>query len=106
MAAPLRPERSLGATGVMVPLIGYGTAPLGKKHVSREYAVRCLNHAIDLGVTYLDTSPDYGSEPHVGEVMKTRRSEVFLATKINNRTREKVRKELEDSLRALQTDHV
>lgn len=106
MPAQLGLDRPLGATGVTVPLIGYGTAPLGKKHVSREYAVRCLNHAIDLGITYLDTSPDYGSEPHVGEVMKTRRSEVFLATKINNRTRDKVRRELEDSLRALQTDHV
>src|SRR3978361_748869 len=80
MATPLRPKRSLGATGITVPLVGYGTAPLGKEDISREHAVRCLNHAIDLGITYLDTSPDYGSEPHVGEVMRSRRPEVFLAT--------------------------
>src|SRR5919202_7012654 len=102
----LEPERQLGATGVTVPLIGYGTAPLGKSHVSREHAVRCLNHAIDLGITYLDTSPDYGSEPHLGEVMRSRRAEVFLATKANNRSKEGVRKELEESLRKLETDHV
>lgn len=106
MPARLSPNRPLGRTGVTVPLIGYGTAPLGKDHVSTEHAVRCLNHAIDHGITYLDTSPDYGSEPKVGEVMKTRRDEVFLATKVNNRSKEGVLKELKESLRKLQTDHV
>src|ERR671933_407667 len=102
----LEPERQLGATGVTVPLIGYGTAPLGKPKVSREHAVRCLNHAIDLGITYLDTSPDYGSEPHVGEVMRSRRDEVFLATKVNRRSKQGVLDELKESLKKLQTDHV
>jgi aryl-alcohol dehydrogenase-like predicted oxidoreductase len=73
---------------------------------AREHAVRCLNRAIDRGITYLDTSPDYGSEPHVGEVMKTRRDEVFLATKINRRSRDGVLDELKASLQRLQTDHV
>lgn len=106
MAALLTPTRPLGKTGVTVPLVGYGTAPLGKDHISMDHAVRCLNQAIDLGITYLDTSPDYGSEPKVGEVMKTRRDEVFLATKINNRSRNGVLNELKESLRKLQTDHV
>ncbi len=106
MPVRLQPTRPLGATGVTVPLLGYGTAPLGKEQVTREHAIRCLNHAIDLGITYLDTSPDYGSEPHLGEVMRSRRSEVFLATKINRRSREGAREELEESLRKLQTDHV
>lgn len=106
MSVILQPVRQLGATGVQVPLIGYGTAPLGKPEVSRDHAVRCLNHAMDLGITYLDTSPDYGSEPHVGEVMKSRRSDVFLATKINRRSKEGVLKEIEESLQKLQTDHV
>jgi aryl-alcohol dehydrogenase-like predicted oxidoreductase len=106
MTALLSPARPLGATGVTVPLVGYGTAPLGKEHITREHAVRCLNHAIDLGITYLDTSPDYGSEPHVGEVMRTRRNEVFIATKINKRSRGGVLNELQQSLQKLQTDHV
>jgi aryl-alcohol dehydrogenase-like predicted oxidoreductase len=106
MRITIRPERSLGATGVAVPLLGYGTAPLGKPHITRAYAVDCLNYAIDCGVTYLDTSPDYGSEPHVGEVVRTRRHEVFLATKVNTRRRDDVLHELEESLRRLQTDHV
>jgi len=98
------PSRPLGKTGVNVPLVGYGTAPLGQESISRENALRCLNLAIDLGITYLDTSPDYGSEPHVGEVMRTRRDEVFLATKVNRRSREGVLEEIDKSLEALQTD--
>jgi aryl-alcohol dehydrogenase-like predicted oxidoreductase len=106
MPTRLTPTRPLGATGVTVPLVGYGTAPLGKPDVSRDHAVRCLNQAIDRGITYLDTSPDYGSEPHLGEVLRTRRHEVFLATKVNRRSKDGVREELEDSLKKLQTDHV
>lgn len=106
MTTRLQPTRPFGATGVTVPLIGYGTAPLGKEHITREHAVRCLNYAIDHGITYLDTSPDYGSEPHVGEVMRTRRAEVFLATKVNRRSMEGVLDELRESLDRLQTDHV
>lgn len=102
----LTPSRALGSTGVAVPLIGYGTAPLGKDEITREHAVRCLNHAIDAGITYLDTSPDYGSEPHVGAVMRSRRDEVFLATKVNRRSRQGVMDELKESLNRLQTDHV
>jgi aryl-alcohol dehydrogenase-like predicted oxidoreductase len=102
----LAPARQLGATGVAVPLIGYGTAPLGKEQVTREAAVRCLNHAIDLGITYLDTSPGYGSEPHLGEVMRHRRDEVFLATKVDRRSKEGVLREVQESLRRLQTDHL
>ena len=106
MADTLTVTRTFGKTGVTVPVIGYGTAPLGKENVSREHAVRCLNRAIDLGITYLDTSPDYGSEPHLGEVMRARRDEVFLATKVNNRSKDGVLNELKTSLQALQTDHV
>ena len=106
MSASLKPQRALGATGVTVPLVGYGTAPLGMSDVSSEHAQRCLNLAIDLGITYLDTSPDYGSESHVGQVMKTRREEVFLATKVNRRSKQGVLNEVKESLQKLQTDHV
>ena len=96
MTAMLTPTRSLGKTGIKVPLLGFGTAPLGKPNIQREDAVRCLNEAIDCGVTYFDTSPDYGSEPVVGEVMAKRRDEVFLATKINRRSRDGVLDEIKE----------
>jgi len=104
------PQRQLGKTGVVVPIIGYGTAPLGKIKIMDapllNKSAKLLNHAIDQGITYLDTSPDYGSQPKLGEVMKTRRDEVFLATKINKRRHDDVLKELQQNLKELQTDHV
>src|SRR5918911_4449625 len=104
------PHRPLGKTGVQVPIIGYGTAPLGKIKIMDapllNKSAKLLNHAIDQGITYLDTSPDYGSQPKLGEVMKTRRDEVFLATKINKRRRKDVLAELQQNLKELQTDHV
>ncbi|MDP9316657.1 MAG: aldo/keto reductase [Chloroflexota bacterium] len=104
------PHRPLGKTGVEVPIIGYGTAPLGKIKVMDapllNKSAKLLNHAIDQGITYLDTSPDYGSQPKLGEVMKSRRDEVFLATKLNKRRRDDVLAELQQNLKELQTDHV
>ena len=104
------PHRPLGKTGVQVPVIGYGTAPLGKIKIMDAPGInksaRLLNHAIDQGITYLDTSPDYGSQPKVGEVMKSRRDEVFLATKINKRRRQDVLAEIQQNLKELQTDHI
>lgn len=104
------PHRPLGKTGVDVPIIGYGTAPLGKIKIMDapllNKSEKLLNYAIDQGITYLDTSPDYGSQPKLGEVMKTRRDEVFLATKVNKRRRDDVLDELNQNLKELQTDHV
>jgi aryl-alcohol dehydrogenase-like predicted oxidoreductase len=57
----------------------------------------------------LDTAYAYGdgkSETRVGKVMATRRKEVWLATKIPDRTRDGFMRRLEDSLKRLQTDHM
>src|SRR5436309_1416389 len=90
--------------------MSYGTAPLGKIKLGGapllQKSARLLNHAIDRGITYLDTSPDYGSQAKVGEVMASRRDEVFLATKVNKRRRDDVLAELRQNLKELQTDHV
>ena len=72
-------------------------------------ATAILNRAIDLGITYLDTAYAYGdgeSETRVGRVMATRRKDVWLATKIPDRTRDEFLRRLEASLKRLQTDHV
>ena len=90
-----------------MPLIGYGTAPLGKEQITREHAVRCLNHAIDLGITYLDTSPGYGSEPHLGEVHAPPAGRGLPGHQ--GRPAQQGRAccdEVQESLRRLQTDHV
>jgi aryl-alcohol dehydrogenase-like predicted oxidoreductase len=104
------PQRPLGKTGIEVPILGYGTAPLGKIKFMDAPMIRksaqLLNHAIDQGITYLDTSPDYGSQPKLGEVLKSRRHEVFVATKVNKRRRDDVMAELRQNLEELQTDYV
>jgi hypothetical protein len=105
------PQRVLGRTGVKVPIIAFGCGSRFLMYESEDEALRALNHVIDSGVTYLDTAMDYGkglSETRVGMVMKTRRKEVWLATKIPPpaRTRDEALREVEKSLKRLQTDRV
>ncbi|MDQ2949240.1 MAG: aldo/keto reductase [Acidobacteriota bacterium] len=72
-------------------------------------AVEAVNRALDLGITYLDTAFAYGqglSETRVGKVMATRRKEVFLATKMQERNGEKVQTIIEASLKRMQTDQL
>jgi predicted aldo/keto reductase-like oxidoreductase len=105
------PQRVLGRTGAKVPIIAFGCGSRFLMYESEDEALRALNHVIDSGVTYLDTAMDYGkglSETRVGMVMKTRRKEVWLATKVPPpaRTRDEALREVEKSLKRLQTDRV
>ena len=105
------PQRPLGRTGVMVPILAFGCGSRFLMYKDEAEGVRILNEVIDSGVTYLDTAADYGngvSETRVGLVMKDRRKEVFLATKIppSARTRDAALREFEKSLKRLQTDRL
>jgi hypothetical protein len=76
---------------------------------THDESIAIINRAIDLGVNYIDTAAAYGrgiSQRYIGEVMATRRNEVFLATKTHNRTRDGSLALLEQSLESLQTDHL
>jgi len=110
-AKTILPQRVLGRTGVKVPIIAFGCGSRFLMYENEEDALRALNQVIDSGVTYLDTAMDYGkglSETRVGLVMKTRRKEVWLATKVSPpaRTRDEALREVEKSLKRLQTDRV
>ena len=103
------PSRTLGRTNAKVSILAFGCGSRFLMYEEEEKAIAALNHAIDLGITYLDTAYAYGdgkSESRVGKVMATRRKDVWLATKIPDRTRDAFLKRLEDSLRRLQTDYV
>ncbi len=103
------PRRTLGRTGIEVPILGFGSGSRFLMYKQEEKAVAALNHAIDLGITYVDTAHSYGdgqSEEWVGKVMATRRKEVTLATKIAGRTADEARRQIELSLKRLHTDHV
>lgn len=107
-AAPM-PERPLGKTGHQVRLFSLGGQATLEKPDTRDVSVAIINRAIDLGVNYIDTAAAYGrgiSQTYIGEVMATRRKEVFLATKTRSRDKEGALRDLEQSLKMLQTDHV
>jgi predicted aldo/keto reductase-like oxidoreductase len=73
-------------------------------------AIEAVRKALDLGITYIDTSDDYGndhlSERRIGKALKGRRDSIFLATKLSNRNGAETARIVEQSLSALQVDHV
>ena len=105
------PTRNLGKTGYKVGIFSLGGQAALEKPNNFDIAVPIIDRALDLGVNYIDTSSIYGgperwSEQYVGRVMKTRRQEVFLATKTKERTRDGSLRMIEKSLTLLNTDHV
>src|SRR5438067_13785026 len=107
--ASAMPSRTLGRTGAKVSILAFGCGSRFLMYKDEESALAILNRAIDLGITYLDTAYAYGdgqSETRVGKVRASRRKEVWLATKIPDRTRDEFLRRLEASLKRLQTDHV
>src|SRR5262245_2481185 len=109
-AAGAGPRRTLGRPGASVPRRALGCGSRFLRYPA-EQASSVLEKALALGVNYFDTAIDYGdgeSETRVGRVMATRRKDVFLATKVPTRarTRDAALKEVEQSLKRLQTDHV
>jgi hypothetical protein len=103
------PQRTLGRTEAKVSILAFGCGSRFLMYEDEEKGLAALSHAIDLGINYLDTAYSYGdgkSETRVGKLMATRRKEVFLATKIPDRTRDEFLRRLEGSLKRLQTDHV
>jgi aryl-alcohol dehydrogenase-like predicted oxidoreductase len=85
--------RTLGKTGLRVSEIGYGAWGIGAKQwigASDEESTRALDRAIDLGLNFIDTALAYGdghSEKIVGQVVRSRREKVFVATKIPPKNR-------------------
>ena len=103
------PTRLLGKTGVRVSVLGIGGGSRFLAYKDEDKALEALNKAIDSGIHYIDTAQAYGngvSESRVGKVMATRRKEVFLVTKIQERDPEKAMARLEASFKNLQTDRI
>ncbi len=114
---PLRP---LGKTGHKVGIYSLGGQASIETPGKEELAVEIVHRAIDLGINYIDTAAAYGrstetipreeamgtSERNIGQVLKTRRKEVFLASKTHDRTYDGSMRLLEKSLTNLQTDHL
>jgi hypothetical protein len=109
--AAAMPMRNFGRTGFRVGIFSLGGQAAVEQPENEAIAVPIVEKALDLGLNYIDTSARYGgearwSEQYIGQVMKRRRSEAFLATKTHDRTHDGSMKILETSLKLLQTDHV
>src|SRR5229473_1479560 len=103
------PYRRLGRTGEMVSLVGVGGYHLGRQADEQE-TIRIVRTAIDNGITFLDNCWDYNggaSEIRMGKALRDGyRQRVFLMTKIDGRTRETAARQIDESLKRLQTDRI
>ena len=104
------PQRPLGRTGVQVSVLGLGGSHIGGPDLTDDASVRLIRAAIDRGITFMDNSWDYHSgqsEIRMGKALQeSYREKVFLMTKIDGRTKEEAARQLDESLRRLQVDHV
>jgi aryl-alcohol dehydrogenase-like predicted oxidoreductase len=104
------PKKPFGKTGEKVSVIGIGGYTLGQAP-SYEEAERIVHEAIDAGVTFFDNAWDYHdgkSEEWMGQALRGKRDKVFLMTKVctHGRDRKVAMRQLEQSLKRLQTDHL
>jgi predicted aldo/keto reductase-like oxidoreductase len=105
---PNMPYRTLGRTGARVSAIGLGGWHIGLKTISDALSVQIIRTAIDRGINFLDNSWDYNggaSEIRMGRALRDGyRQQVFLMTKIDGRSKSEAVRQLDESLRRLQTD--
>lgn len=119
-------KRQLGKNGPFITTIGFGAWAIGGPwqygwgKVDDDESIKAIHTAIDNGINWIDTAAVYGfghSEEVVGKAVKGIRHEVFIATKcgmindgkgnaVVNLKPESIRKEIEESLRRLQTDYI
>ncbi len=93
--------RTLGRTGLKVSGVGCGVGLIPDPAV--------LVRAVDLGVNYFDTARTYEkgkSEEITGAALRSRRNRIILASKTDGVTKAEVFREMDESLKALRTDHV
>jgi 2,5-diketo-D-gluconate reductase A len=97
------PVADLGG-GVEIPMVGFGTWQL-----QGQIAYEAVRHAVAVGYRHIDTATMYRNEEQVGRAIADSgldRSEVFVTTKLPPGNAGRVRATIDDSLKALRTDHV
>ena len=104
------PSRTLGRTGERVSAIGMGGFHLAQPGLEEAESIRLIRTAVDRGINFMDNSWDYNegqSEIRMGKALKGGyRQKVFLMTKLDGRTKQEAAKQIDESLKRLQTDHV
>lgn len=108
-------KRKLGKTGYEISSLSYGGMEL--HFLDEQSAYNILNTALDNGINYIDTSPEYAmSEYYIGKSIAHRRGEFVLATKCGDNMsgigplytfdRKTILSNLDESLRLMKTDHI
>ena len=104
------PYRTLGKTGEKISAIGMGGFHIGQPKIEEAQSIRLIRSAIDRGINFMDNSWDYNegqSEIRMGKALQNGyRQKVFLMTKLDGRTKQEAAKQIDESLKRLQTDHV
>ncbi|SME98256.1 MULTISPECIES: aldo/keto reductase [Paenibacillus] len=111
--------RRYGTTGKQVSEIGFGAWQLGNKQdwagMEEDEAIRLVHEALDLGVNFFDTAPNYGqgkSEVLLGKALERKRDKAVINTKFGHSpegtdySASQIRNSVERSLMRLQTDYL
>jgi aryl-alcohol dehydrogenase-like predicted oxidoreductase len=99
------PRRKLGKTGIELSIIGLGGVVV--MNTEQQHANNVVAEAVDRGVNYFDVAPSYGNaQDRLGPALKPYRNKCFLACKTGERTKEGAQRELDASLKTLETDHL
>ena len=118
--------RQLGGSGLMVPVLSFGTATFGGKAMFQGFgssdaaeATRLVDICLDAGLTLFDSADAYSAgmaEEILGQAIKGRRDKVLISTKSAFRTgpgandvgssRSHLIQSVEGSLKRLGTDHI
>ena len=101
----------MGTDGPRVPVVCFGTWPLGGAYGSVEEAtaIATMHAAMDAGLTFIDTAEGYmNAEAIIGKAIKGHRDDLFIATKVSahDHSTEHINLAIENSLRLMGTDHV
>lgn len=103
-------RRKLGRAEAEVSIIGIGGYHLGLPAVTEQEAISIIRTGLDNGINFLDNCWDYNdgvSEARMGKALSDGyRQKAFLMTKIDGRTGQAARQQLEQSMTRLKTDHI
>jgi len=112
-------HRKLGKTGIELPILSFGASSLGQefRNVTLDEAIRSVRAALDLGLTFIDTSPFYGrgmSEMLLGVALReVPRESYILGTKLGRYdlqhfdfSAKRVAESIDVSLHRMRVDHL
>ncbi|NUP98788.1 MAG: aldo/keto reductase [Armatimonadetes bacterium] len=102
-------RRKLGRAGVEVPILGLGLGTFFTEAYGRDRnaAYEVLSVGLQLGASYFDTANAYGpSQELIASIVKQYRERIFLVSKSSQRGYQGFKRELQQSLKTLGTDHL